>query len=123
MVQIARTNLPPNQVFHVALGRIFGLGRSTGLEAAEACGISKDMKVRDVKEETLLKVAAHIQETYVVGDQLKRSIRENILAMIGMGSYRGRRHELGLSISGHTQTNNTNAKKLKHHVLYDTSRG
>lgn len=119
MSQIARTALPPNQVFHVALGRIFGLGRATGLEAAEACGISKDMKVcagllgsacpcaaprlliqamgvaavqvRDVKEESLLKVAAHIQENYVVGDQLKRTLRERILGMISMKSYRGSR--------------------------------
>ncbi len=46
MVQIARTALPPNQVFHIALARIFGIGRATGLEVAEACGISKELRVR-----------------------------------------------------------------------------
>jgi hypothetical protein len=50
MVQIARTHLPPNQVFYIALSRIFGIGKVTGLEVAESCGISKEMKVwEDIK--------------------------------------------------------------------------
>lgn len=122
MVQIARTALPPNQIFYVALGRIFGIGLTTGLEVAESCGISKEMKVKDIKEQHVQRVSQYIQENHVVGDPLRRSIRENILSMIQLQTYRGRRHELGLSISGHTQSNNKNAKKLRHHLMYDTSK-
>lgn len=46
MVQIQRTVLPPDQNFYVAIQKIFGIGRATGLAVAEACGISKDLKVR-----------------------------------------------------------------------------
>jgi small subunit ribosomal protein S13 len=91
MVQLARTVLPPNQNFFVALKRIFGIGRTAGLEIAEACGISKELKVKDVKEPYVAKVAAYIQANYVVGDQLKRSIREDILRLIDIKARRGTR--------------------------------
>lgn len=45
MTQIARTMLPLEANFHVALARVFGIGRSSALQISESCGISKDMKV------------------------------------------------------------------------------
>lgn len=67
-------------------------------------------------------VAQHIQDNYVVGDQLKRRIRDNILQLIEMKSQRGTRHELGLSQTGRTHSNNSTAKRLRHHIMYDTSK-
>ena len=46
-IQIARTSLPLNDTFYIALRKIFGIGRTTGLAVAEACGISKEMRVRE----------------------------------------------------------------------------
>lgn len=46
MTHVARTVLAPESNFHIALARVFGLGKSTALNIAEACGISQDMKVR-----------------------------------------------------------------------------
>ncbi len=68
------------------------------------------------------KVEQHIQENLVVGDHLKRSIRDNILKLVDMKSQRGFRHKQGLSQHGRTHSNNSTAKKLKHLVMYDTSR-
>ncbi len=80
------------------------------------------MQVKDVKEEYIQAVSKHIQDNYVVGDQLKRSIRDNILRLIDMKSQRGFRHEHGLSLTGRTHSNNRTAKKLRHVDMYDTSR-
>mmetsp|Transcript_37625 Transcript_37625/g.83767 ORF Transcript_37625/g.83767 Transcript_37625/m.83767 type:complete len:124 (-) Transcript_37625:932-1303(-) len=122
VVQLARTQLASNSNFHIALRKIFGIGKTTSLQISEACGISKDMKVRDVKEPYIQKVAQYIQDNYLVGDELKRSIRENILQLIDMNSYRGTRHQLGLSLSGKTHSNNSTAKRLRHVKMYDTSK-
>uniref|UniRef100_A0A7S0X159 Ribosomal protein S13 n=1 Tax=Chlamydomonas leiostraca TaxID=1034604 RepID=A0A7S0X159_9CHLO len=122
MVQIARTTLNPNKAFYVALQKVFGIGRTNSVEIAEACGISKELKVKDVKEPYIEKVVQYIQDNHLVGDQLKRQIRENILSLIEIKSYRGSRHEGGLSISGGTHSNSRTAKKLRHHVMYDTSK-
>jgi ribosomal protein S13 len=66
------------------------------------------------------KVVAIIDERYKVGDELKRSIRDNILRLIEAKTYRGRRHELGLPVRGQrTSTNAQTARKFKRHIMYD----
>ncbi|KAG1657806.1 hypothetical protein FOA52_006582 [Chlamydomonas sp. UWO 241] len=119
---VARTALAPESNFHIALARVFGLGKPTALNIAEACGISQEMKVKDVNELYIQKVAQHIEENYVVGDQLKRSIRDNILQLVAMKANRGIRHQHGLSLTGRTHSNNSTAKRLRHLEMYDTSR-
>jgi ribosomal protein S13 len=49
------------------------------------------MQVKDVKDQYIQKASQYIQEHYVVGDALKRSIRENILTMMKIKSWRGSR--------------------------------
>ncbi|GIL79798.1 hypothetical protein Vretimale_12393 [Volvox reticuliferus] len=92
MVQIQRVALFPNAAFHIALRRVFGLGRSTSLQVAEACGISKDLKVKDIKETYLQKVASYIEANFVTGDALRRQIRENVAAEVAINSQRGMHH-------------------------------
>lgn len=61
-----------------------------------------------------------IQVKYVVGDELKRSIRDDILKLINMRCYRGVRHSLGLPVHGQrTHTNASTARKFRWHILYD----
>jgi ribosomal protein S13 len=52
---IAKTLLPDTATFYVALGRVFGLGKATGLAIAEEVGISKEARVMDVK-------ASHVRQ-------------------------------------------------------------
>jgi small subunit ribosomal protein S13 len=55
-----------------------------------------------------------------VGDELKRSMRDDILRLIEAKTYRGRRHELGLPVRGQrTSTNAQTARKFKRHIQYD----
>lgn len=51
---IAKTVLPDAATFWVALGRVFGVGRATGLAIAEEAGVSREARVMDLKE-------AHVQ--------------------------------------------------------------
>jgi len=46
---IAKTLLPDTATFYLALGRVFGLGKATGLAIAEEVGVSKEARVMDVK--------------------------------------------------------------------------
>jgi small subunit ribosomal protein S13 len=65
-------------------------------------------------------VLSLINERYKVGDELKRSVRDDILRLIEARTYRGRRHELGLPARGQrTSTNAQTARKFKRHILYD----
>eukprot|EP00200_Dunaliella_tertiolecta_P006020 CAMPEP_0202355894 /NCGR_PEP_ID=MMETSP1126-20121109/10595_1 /ASSEMBLY_ACC=CAM_ASM_000457 /TAXON_ID=3047 /ORGANISM="Dunaliella tertiolecta, Strain CCMP1320" /LENGTH=132 /DNA_ID=CAMNT_0048948579 /DNA_START=112 /DNA_END=511 /DNA_ORIENTATION=+ len=89
MVQIARTPLSNNVAFHIALRKIFGLGSTTSLQISETCGISAELKVRDVKEPYIHKVAQYIQDNYTVGDQLRREVRQNILRLMDINATEG----------------------------------
>lgn len=117
---IAKTVLPDTATFWVALGRVFGLGRATGLAISEEVGVSKEMRVMDLKESHVRQVMAIIGERYKVGDELKRSIRDDILRLIEAKTRRGKRHELGLPVRGQrTSTNASTARKFRRHVMYD----
>ena len=120
MVQIAKTILPEAANFHVALRKIFGIGRSSAGMCAEAVGVSSEMRVSDVKASYIRQCAQFIQNNYVVGDELKRSIREDILSLINSKSYRGKRHVDGLPMRGQrTQTNAQTSRKFRRHLEYD----
>ena len=77
--------------------------------------------MKDVSPAFIQKVADHIQENYSVGDELKRSIRDRILAFVDMKSERGHRHVKGLSLHGRTHSNNSTAKRLNFIKMYDAA--
>lgn len=52
---IAKTLLPDTATFYLALSRVFGIGKATGLAIAEEVGISKEARVMDVK-------ASHVRQ-------------------------------------------------------------
>ncbi|EFJ49402.1 mitochondrial ribosomal protein S13 [Volvox carteri f. nagariensis] len=62
------------------------------IKQTEACGISKDLKVKDIKETYLQKVASYIEANFVTGDALRRQIRENVAAEVAINSQRGMHH-------------------------------
>ncbi|KAF6260033.1 hypothetical protein COO60DRAFT_1686135 [Scenedesmus sp. NREL 46B-D3] len=65
-------------------------------------------------------VVALINERCKVGDELKRSMRDDILRLIEAKTYRGKRHSLGLPVRGQkTSSNAQTARKLKRHQMYD----
>eukprot|EP00882_Tetradesmus_deserticola_P020820 GHRQ01022503.1.p1 GENE.GHRQ01022503.1~~GHRQ01022503.1.p1 ORF type:complete len:124 (+),score=54.26 GHRQ01022503.1:288-659(+) len=117
---IAKTVLPDASKFYLAVGRIFGIGRAQGLAIAEEVGISKEARVADLKAHHVQQVVALINERYKVGDELKRSIRDDIVRLIEAKTFRGRRHSLGLPVRGQkTSSNAQTARKFKRHQLYD----
>jgi ribosomal protein S13 len=63
---IAKTLLPDSAKFAVALGRVFGIGRSNGQAIAEEVGISTEVRVADVKAHHVRQVLALINERYKV---------------------------------------------------------
>lgn len=68
----------------------------------------------------LVQVVALLNERYKVGDELKRSIRDDIMRLIEAKTYRGKRHSLALPVRGqNTGTNAKTARKFKRHIMYD----
>nr|8A22_Bm Chain Bm, uS13m [Polytomella magna]8APN_Bm Chain Bm, uS13m [Polytomella magna]8APO_Bm Chain Bm, uS13m [Polytomella magna] len=113
-VQIQRVTLPPHQCVYMALKKVFGLGGPTSLAVVEACGISKGVRVRDLKENHVQQITQFIQDNFVTEDNLRRKVREDIVKLVNIKSRDGLRHDWGVSIKGHTSCNGKTAKRLRH---------
>lgn len=111
MARIAGVDLPKNERIEIALTRIFGIGRSLSNKILRDTGVNPDTRVKDLKDEEIVKIRTTIERDYKVEGELKREIAMNIKKLMDIGCYRGLRHKLGLPVWG--QRTRTNARTRK----------
>ncbi|MCJ1253119.1 hypothetical protein MMC24_000926 [Lignoscripta atroalba] len=69
-------------------------------------------KIGSLGNKQVLDLTAELSDMNIEND-LRRQLRENIKRLRDMGSYRGRRHAMGLPVRGQrTRTQNVTANKL-----------
>ena len=73
--------------------------------------INPDIRVKDLSEEQVSKVREILDKEYKVEGDLRREEALNIKRLIEIGSYRGKRHRMGLPVRG--QKTKTNARTRK----------
>src|SRR2546423_13364475 len=111
MARIAGVNLPREKRVEIGLTYIFGVGRSTSNAVLSELGINSDTKVRDLTEEEVGRLRAHIDSALTVEGDLRRERSQNIKRLMEIGCYRGLRHRRGLPVDG--QRTKTNARTRK----------
>lgn len=110
MARIAGVNLPNQKRLEIGLTYIYGIGQPSASQICTALGISADTKVRDLTDEEVTKLRAHIDTLQVEGD-LRRERSLAIKRLSEIGCYRGVRHRRGLPVNG--QRTKTNARTRK----------
>jgi len=110
MARLAGVDLPKNERVEIGLTRIYGIGRSLSKKILADTGVNPDTRVKDLKDEDIVKLRSALENYKVEGD-LRRDISMNIKRLIEIGSYRGLRHKLGLPVRG--QRTKTNARTRK----------
>lgn len=73
--------------------------------------MNPDIRVRDISEEDLVKLAQWIDANYTVEGDLRRSVAADIRRKVEIGCYEGLRHRRGLPVRG--QRTHTNARTRK----------
>ena len=68
-------------------------------------------RVRDLTEEEVAKIRETLDADYKVEGDLRREESLNIKRLIEIGSYRGRRHRMGLPVRGQNTKNNARTRK------------
>lgn len=111
MARIAGVDLPRDKRVEVALGYIYGIGRSSTMKILAETGVSPDTRVRDLTEEEVAKLREAIERGTKVEGELRTETSQNIKRLIEIGSYRGLRHRRGLPTRG--QRTKTNARTRK----------
>jgi len=111
MARIAGVDVPREKRVVIALTYIYGVGKSRAEETLAATEVNPDTRVRDLSDDEVGRLRAHIENAYRVEGDLRREVANNIKRKIEIGSYQGIRHRLGLPVRG--QRTHTNARSRK----------
>ena len=111
MARIAGVDLPRDKRIEYALPYIYGICLTLSREILSKTGINPDTRVRDLTEEEVAKLRETIDGDYKVEGDLRREESLNIKRLIEIGSYRGRRHRMGLPVRGQNTKNNARTRK------------
>ncbi len=108
MARIAGVDLPRDKRVEIGLTYIYGIGLSRAQEILAKTGVNPDTRVRDLSDEDAATLRTFIEANYQIEGDLRRWEAMNIKRLVDIGTYRGRRHRLGLPVRG--QRTRTNAR-------------
>jgi len=111
VARIAGVDLPRDKRIEIGLTYIFGIGLPSAQAILEATNISPDTRVKDLSDVEVTSLRQEVETNYQVEGDLRRLEGLNIKRLIDIGTYRGRRHRLGLPLRG--QRTKTNARTRK----------
>lgn len=108
MARISGIDLPRDKRVEIALTYLYGIGLTRSQEVLSATGVNPDTRVKDLSDEDVAKLRAYIETNYQIEGDLRRLEAMNIKRLTDIGTYRGRRHRMGLPVRG--QRTRTNAR-------------
>lgn len=111
MPRVIGVDIPDNKRLEISLTYIYGVGRALSNEIIAKLGLNPDMRARELSEDDIGRLNQTLQSEFTVEGDLRRQVQNNIKRLIGIHSYRGMRHRLGLPVRG--QRTKTNARTRK----------
>ena len=112
MVTVAGVILKENQHIEIALTYIYGIGRSSARRICQELKVDGAIKVKNLSSAQYDSIRNTVGKMVVEGDARRRD-RMNIKAMMDKGSYRGKRHRLGLPVNGQNTKSNARTRKRR----------
>ncbi|MEB8341562.1 30S ribosomal protein S13 [Streptomyces endophyticus] len=111
MARVEGVDLPREKRIEVALTYVFGIGRTRAQQTLDAVGVDRNVRVRDITEEDLVKIREYVDQAFQTEGDLRREIQADIRRKVEIGCYQGLRHRRGLPVHG--QRTSTNARTRK----------
>ena len=108
MARIAGVDLPRDKRVEIGLTYIFGIGLTRAKEVIKKTGVNPDTRVKDLSDAEVTLLRERVESDYQIEGDLRRWESMNIKRLVDIGSYRGRRHRMGLPCRG--QRTRTNAR-------------
>lgn len=108
MARIAGVDLPRDKRIEIGLTYIYGIGLTRSKQTLAAAGVNPDTRVKDLSDSDVASLREVVESTYEVEGDLRRLEALNIKRLMDIGTYRGRRHRMGLPVRG--QRTRTNAR-------------
>jgi small subunit ribosomal protein S13 len=111
MPRVAGVDIPNDKATIYALQYIYGVGSKSAEIICEKGGIDPLTPSKELNEEQLSKIAAILEDDFIIEGQLRRQVQQNVARLRDIACYRGLRHRRGLPVRG--QRTKTNARTRK----------
>lgn len=108
MARIAGVDLPRDKRVEIGLTYIYGIGLTRSKQVLAKTGVNPDTRVKELSDAEVAALREAVEGDYEVEGDLRRWEAMNIKRLMDIGTYRGRRHRLGLPVRG--QRTRTNAR-------------
>lgn len=108
MARIAGVDLPREKRVEIGLTYIYGIGLSRSKKILASTGVNPDTRIKDLSDTDVTALRSAVEANYQIEGDLRRLEAMNIKRLIDIGTYRGRRHRMGLPVRG--QRTRTNAR-------------
>jgi small subunit ribosomal protein S13 len=108
VARIAGVDLPRDKRIEIGLTYIYGIGLTRSKAVLAKSGVNPDIRVKDLSDADVISLREVIEGDYQVEGDLRRWESMNIKRLMDIGTYRGRRHRMGLPVRG--QRTRTNAR-------------
>ncbi len=108
MARIAGVDLPRDKRVEIGLTYVYGIGLTRSKEILSAANVNPDTRVKDLSDAEVASLREVVEANYQVEGDLRRWESMNIKRLMDIGTYRGRRHRMGLPVRG--QRTRTNAR-------------
>ena len=108
MARIAGVDLPKNKRIEIGLTYIYGIGLSRSQEILTKININFNTLISDLNDQQIISIRDILNNEYQLEGDLKRLESLNIKRLMDIGTYKGKRHRIGLPLRG--QRTRTNAR-------------
>jgi small subunit ribosomal protein S13 len=108
VARIAGVDLPRDKRVEIGLTYIYGIGLTRSKQILALTRVNPDTRVKDLSDVDVAALREAVESNYEVEGDLRRLEAMNIKRLMDIGTYRGRRHRLGLPVRG--QRTRTNAR-------------
>jgi len=108
VARIAGVDLPRDKRVEIGLTYIYGIGLTRAQDILAETGVNPDTRVKDLSDTDIIALREEIESNYEVEGDLRRLESMSIKRLMDIGTYRGRRHRMGLPVRG--QRTRTNAR-------------
>jgi len=108
VARIAGVDLPRDKRVEIGLTYIYGIGLTRSQSVLKVTGVNPDTRIRDLSDAEVAALRSEVEGSYQIEGDLRRLEAMNIKRLMDIGTYRGRRHRLGLPVRG--QRTRTNAR-------------
>jgi small subunit ribosomal protein S13 len=113
VVRISGIDLSNAKKIEYALTDIYGIGLTRSRSILKEAQVNENKRTSELLDDELMILRTIIEKNFVVEDDLRRTVKQNIIRLSQINCNKGRRHRQKLPVRGQrTRTNSRTARVI-----------